>query len=421
MTIPIWSLEWKVKVAIGKNFQIESNKSSPNSIIFKSQCLDKGEFTLFHEMLTEYQIVEIAKILEQVYSSADEQRWMVHARGSNRRLSLNSPTEESSKFVEAVLGLKGSAFHKLLLLTSGAHALKDVDLEFKVTLAKAKKEPFYDLRNVESEASYNHLQTLYILPGISALTTSTNRIYLISDRPEDMKQAVILMAFLANRSDTVTLREHLKLSVAEAVATREALGGFRNLKIIQRLLFTDYKDLAESMIAKELEALSLILDTESELGNYPKAILRSRAAAMSNNRPTNDHSVSDSIYKYLSADEKSSVSALKVVADLDSFLKSGDFRAKTPPVVYAALAELYAVEGEDKALEVARQLTHLKTSRMKTYKLYEATVGLICIPLNPEFDDFPVSDFPLAWLLQLSEYAWVLTSDLPDEKPRATV
>jgi hypothetical protein len=105
------------------------------------------------------------------------------------------------------------------------------------------------------------------------------------------------------------------------------------------------------------------------------------------------------------------VSSLTVIDHLNKLVSGKDMKSQTQPVIYAALAEVLAVKGERKALEVARTLEHLQTSKNRNLEMYEATVSIIEEALKPENDEFP-----FAWYAQLSEHAWVLTSHLPEKE-----
>lgn len=421
MTVLSWVLQRKIKSVVGKCFKIDHkvSLSDYNAIIFKSQKVAMDEFCLYYEALTEYEILEIAKILSEVCNSFSKPNAPVSWTNAPSTSYLNSHTEASGQFAGAVINLKGSALHKLLLLTSGNRLLSKDNLDLTITLAKIKKKISSFPEDMSTNNNfYNYLKNHYILPGISARTVMGSGASLQMNEIQGTEvestmrvSAIRVMAFLANNSESVTLAEHLKLDLPEAVTTRKSLVDLRNLITIQQILMSGYRELAESMMASELRSLSFILESEFSIGQYPKDILRNRSAAMRKDATPTSRSGRDSIVRYLSDEEKRSLSSLTFVEHVDGLVSSFQMQTQTAAIIYAALAEVFAVKGERKTLEIARELKHLNLAEVRSLEFYEATVGLIALALESETEDFPLS-----WTIQLSEHSWVLTSHLTNEK-----
>lgn len=409
MTALTQSLERQMKAIAGEHLKIERIPDL-NYILFKSQKGDEDRFILYYEVLTEFEILEVTKILAEVHSEFSKDTPPIRIASTSER-NLNYSSEVSSQFVRVVIGLEASVLHKLLLLTSGSCFITDEHFDLLVALAKAKNEErFYPEDRPMSSRAYNYLKNLYILPGVTVQTVMPG-----GESPAmnvgskgSISQTSRLMAFLANDFDNVTLRDYLLKDMTEVFATQKFLQDFSVLTTIKEILsVSDYKELVESMTASELSSLTCILDRTTLKGKFPETILRNRSKEMEKNvRPLTRFEL-DSILRYLSNDEQKSLSSLTFSEHVNDLLSFRDMSEKTPPIVYAALAEVFAVNGEKKTLEVARELKHFGFSRDRDIKIYEATVALILEAIKPENNDYPFS-----WTAQLSEHSWVLNSHL---------
>lgn len=403
------SLEKQMKLIADKSLKI-AKAPNCNAVLFKSQMGDQDEFCLYYEFLTELEILEVTKILAEVYSSFSKETPRIRSASADIR-ELNRNSGFSGRFVGIVIDLEASALHKLLLLTSGNRLLSKESFDLVVTLAQTKKEArFYPEEMSTNSSVYSYLKNLYILPGVSVRTVIPTGESLEMNVASKSSIATTsrLMAFLANDFKDRTLREHLQLDLTEVFTTQKSLADFSKINLIREiLLLSDYRELAESMTAKELSSLSYILDYETSRGQFSKHILRNRSEAMEQDiRPITRFGL-DSIVRYLSKDEQKSLSSLTFVQNMDGLVNGNDARIQSAPIVYAALAEVFSVKGERAALEVARSLEHLRISKKRSLKMYEATVAIIAEALIPENDDLP-----FAWSAQLSDHAWVLTSHL---------
>lgn len=414
MTVMSRSLERRMKAIAGKSLKI-TQAPNCNATLFRSQMGDEDEFCLYYEVLTEFEILEVTKIVAKVYSDFPEDTPRVRSASSSKR-DLSSSTELSGQFVGAVIDLEGSALHKLLLLTSGNRMLSQENFEMVTILAQVKKQARFYPDDMSQGNVYNYLKNTYILPGVSVRTVMPGggSISMDSHEKNSIAQAACLMAFLANNSESLTLGEHLNLNLTEAFSTQKSLKDFSGLSAISEVLrLSNYKKLVESMTASELSSLICILDDATLKGQFPETILRSRSAAMESDvRPLTRYGL-DSILRYLSKNEQKSLSSMTFSEHLNELLNNRDMKTKVPPIVYAALAEVFAAKGAGKALEVARTLEHLRHSKDRNLKMYEATVAIIAEALSFENDELP-----FGWLAQLSEHAWVLSSHRKERNRR---
>lgn len=408
MTVLSGGLERKVKAAVRGSFQLE--KLKPGAITFKSKTAERDVFHLYYETLTEYEILEIAKILAEVYRNflkdIGERAW----NDTPSERILNRQAELSGVLVGTIINLKASALHKLLLLTSVNLQLRSESLDLVMALAESKEDVCSRSEDIhDSRIVYNHLKNLYIFPGVApnTLTPGDYIFGMNDDKRKSVDTASRIMAFLSGNSENLTLKENLDLDFAEAITTRRDLDSMENISTIQRMLVSDYQELAESMTAAELVPLiSFFEDSTLDL-KFPKEILRNRSRAMAKIGKLDSRQ--ESILKYLSNAERNSVSSPSFITRIDNLLTyTHVFRLKTPALIYAALAEILVVKGEEKAFEVASELKHLPLIGSMTFKIYEATVNLIAEALKPESDDLP-----FGWFAQMSEHSWVLTTHIP--------
>lgn len=396
----------KAEVAVGASFAVEI--MTKDTLLFKNVYYADHGFYLHCEYLTEYETLEVAKIIKELLDSFPKLPMV-----AEQEINLNLPRKSSADFVRAVIAVQGSAFHKFLLLTSGRHLLWKMNTDQVIALAQAKQETCSIQQTLEREPThFRDLKQLYILPGVSNETLVFGGLSAINSLSTTaLESAASLMAFISNNSE-ISFSEHLKLDFAESIATENILPFFGTIDSIQRLLKSRHKALVESMIASDLSAFSSFITKSIQEGSFPEKILRSRAAALGSSTSFDPYlSVMASVSSFLSDEEKASLDSLDFEDDLDFHLARAKIGADTPLVVYAALAEVVAVKGVSKAFEVAREMHHFNSQKEFDLKHYEATVALIAEALNPENDDFPFS-----WYSQLSEHGWVLTSHLSEKE-----
>lgn len=406
-----WLFEIRLRTTVGPDFQVKC--VDHNLVFFKNSKIKGNNYVLDFELLTEQEILGVGAILKEVYDDFSEDPYR-GGQDDNRTKSLNRNSEASRQLLGTVINIQASALHKLLLLTSGDHLLSESNLDLVLTLIQNKKEPRFHPEDVTNSRIYSSLKKLYILPGIAPRTHPLTGAALGLDSRPSLENASRLMAFLSNNSEDLTLKDHLKRDFIEASSTKKSLKDLSRINTIYRIFFSDYQELAESMTARELGAISQILVNDAHNGQFSERILKNRSKAMDPAvRPLSTYGV-DSVLRYLSKDEQKSLSSLTVIEHLNQLITGRDMSAQTQPIVYAALAEVLAVKGEKKALEVAGMLKHLQLSKYRNLKMYEATVGIIEEVLKPENDDLP-----FGWAAQLSEHAWVLSSHIPKEKELA--
>lgn len=411
-----WLFEVRLRTAVGPDFRILGGDHG--TILFKNMKIKSNDYSLNFEFLSEHEVLEVGKMLAQVYNSISKDQYEASWAKKKHLQSLNRNSEASSKFFKTVIRLQASALHKLLLLTSGEGLLSKGNLDLMLTLAQSKKEAegAFAQAIVINSRIYDFLKGLYILPGVTPSTSPREGMSAMSlDRKVSVEKASRLMAFISTDRDDSTLKDHLKLDLAESLSTQKSLKELSQINAIQRILRSDYKDVAENMTASELVSLSQILINDAHTHQFPKSILQNRSKAMEKDLKPLGPFESDSIVRYLSKDEKMALSSRDFVEHVNELVNGRDMRAKSQPIVYAALAELLAAKGESKTLEVARTLEHLRYSKNRNLKMYEATVAIISEAFSSENDDLP-----FGWSAQLSEHAWVLSSHRT-ERPRRDV
>lgn len=398
--------EMKLQEAVGPKIKVICDQS--NVVFFKNLKVEGDDYVLYSKVLTDLQILEVGKILGGIYKSFTERFARNKWSNGKSQQTLNRNSESSAQFVGAIVKLQGSSLHKLLLLISGERFLSSESVDLVITLAQTKHEArFYPDDITTHDELYGFLKKYYILPGISPLTRPDVEMATMNvGKRRSIISTSRLMAFLSNSFENLTLSEYLELDFSEAIKAKESLKDLNQTNYAQRIRMSNYEDLAYSMTARELRSLSQILDNATPDGRFPKDMLRSRSKAMDNDDSTPvRRNEPDSILRYLSKDEQNSLSSETFSQQVNYLLDSDDVKAKTPPVIYAALAEVLSVKGERRTLEVAGQLEHMKFSRDRNLKMYEATVAVIAEALYPENDTLP-----FGWVAQMSEHAWVLTS-----------
>jgi hypothetical protein len=398
-------IQRKIEVIVGDTFVVDA--VGINAVLFKNRKLRAHNFYLYCSPLAESEILEVAGILKEVFSET-----LPNLRYRGKERPLNRGSEESRQLVKAIIDLEASALHKLLLLTSGSHIASRMESDLLITLAQSKSEFHSDPAIMTRETILvTDLQSLYILPGVSIdslLGGNTSVRAARALNSDSLDNVSKLMAFIASNSEKMTLDEHSKLRFGEAIRCQKSIENFEKFNQFQGVLKSRYRKLAGSMTASELHALSLILYGDSCDGVFPEDMLRHRSIARSKNVSDFSGNGRSMILRYMSPDEKANLDANSRVDELEDFLKNPYSDVKTPKVVYAAIAEVFAEKGEKKAFEVMRELKHLKMLQNSSLEIYEATVALISEALKPESDDFPFS-----WIANLSEHSWVLSSHLP--------
>lgn len=411
-----WSLERKLDRALGKSFRV--TKLSGNAIVFKNQVVEYDHFTLYCDHLTEHEVLEVAKILAEVYQNFST-RWNISAGERD----LNSDSEESGRIVRAIVNLESSALHKFLLLTSSEEFLPEGDdekleaAEKIIALVKAKKEFCSDTEVlVSSRNIFAELKKLYLFPGVSARTVMPTGQSLVMDKIHEVSVEFLarIMAFAAEKSEDITLKEALDSDFETLIATKKSLPSFNTVNSIRDLVWSEiYRSVAMSMTSSEIAPVALMIPKITLVSGValPEVILRGRSGPMTRRLKFADITGSDSITRYLSADEHKKLSSATAAHTIDSLLRGNQVRAKTDNIVYAAIAEVFAIKGEARAFEVARELKHLNHLKNSDQRIYAATAFLISEAIKPENDEMPFS-----WAAQLSEYGWVLTSHIPSEE-----
>lgn len=415
-----WSFERKLNKAVRKSFRIV--RLSGNAILFKNQVVDYDHFTLYCEWLSEDEVLEVAKILGKLYEDFST-KWNVSA--SER--DLNSNCEESSRIVKAIVSLDSSPLHKFLLLTSSDEffALEDRKLGSKessdtadqlAALAKVKKEFCSDASMLTSARNlFADLKKLYILPGVSARSVmpQATSLDIAASHRLPVETVAKITAFAAEKSEDITLYEFLKLDFAEAIKTQKSIldfGGVNTLMILTRSEL--FSDLILSMTALEARAVEIMVPKFNVISEIalPQSVIKNRAAAMVHRQSRLTMAGKESFMRYLSPDEARAISSATFAETVNNHLL-GNPRARTLPIIYAAIAEVYAVKGEAKTLEVVKEMKHLRLLKNVDARISAATAFLITEALNPENDEMPFS-----WAAQMSEYGWVLTSHIPSEE-----
>lgn len=398
-------LRSKVASSAGTSFTVTEIRGK--ALTFENVYFKDRSFDLYCEFLSEDEILDVARLLKEIFDECPKL-----ARLTEPTIMLNHPSASYSDFVRAVVSVPGSALHKLLLLTSGRHLSWKMNVAQVIALALAKQDVCcLEQMTDQDESHFRGLKQLYILPGVSNETVLYGGLPVISSfTTKSVEDTARLMAFISNNSE-MSFSEHLKLDFAESIATQHSLSLFGEINSIQRLLKSRHKELAESLNASQLSALSTFITKSVIEGCFPERLLRNRAAALALASFSPYEVVMNSVFSLLSDKERACVESEEIVDELDFLITSARIGADTPLIVYAALAEVLAVKGVDKAFEVAREMKHFRSEKQFDLKHYEATVALMNEALNPENDDFPFS-----WYSQLSEHAWVITSHLSYEE-----
>lgn len=406
-------LRMQLKSILRSTFTIK--RIDENKILFKSLKTDRDEFYLSRGVLTDFELLEIAKILAEVYSSFPVAEGPAPRFSASAR-DLNLDSALSGQLVGTVLSLESSALHKLLLLTSGHSLLILENSDLIISLAQNKKEMCSSPEDMLSNNRiYNILKNVYILPGVSTRTIIPSFEHFVHDlfKRGSVELVARLTAFFAKNSEDLTLGEHLAMDFVEGIQSQKSLANLNRLFTVPRILLSNYRTMIESMTAIEVHSLALLLPDWDSKFIFPERVLRNRSKAISQGEMKRTKRLTYSVSVYLSDVESKSLSSMTFIQKLNNLITdySRSLEPNTPPLIYAALAEVLVVKGERKALDVANELVHLKLIKSMTTRIYAATVALIAEALNPENDDYPFS-----WTSQMSEHSWVLTSHLSEKE-----
>lgn len=395
----MWSLVWKLQMIMGLKFRIVRNKAG---YIFLKDMKYRTNYSLYYVGMSEDQILEIARIIDEVFSKNE--------RDNRQRLrdvptrNLNGTTELSRQFVARVLNLDRSDLHKFFLLTSGAYVSSPGSEDLLMTLADAKPESCGDLDSIfETNRIFESLQETYILPGV---TESNSHNYATAMLNAAMMRHPVemiarLLVFVANENPKLTLAEHLRLKDNEAFATIKPIRTFNEFSFIEEFLArkSGYFNLGHRLTAPELFTLSFLMS--DGYTRIPVDFLFNRVTSM--NKISHYIDQARFLSPYLSPSEMLRFNQYTIGKINESMTDGGSSRSKNAPIIYAAIAELLVQKGEQRTLDVVHELKHLGRSKSVTIEATEATVLLILEALKPENDEMPFS-----WAAQLSEHAWVL-------------
>lgn len=392
----------KLQEILSPNFEVL--KINNDAIFLENQKISFDDYSLDCRSLSEQDILEIGKIVKDVYVQITESR---NSLTSDTSQSLNRNTKASGRLVRAILASDYSSLHKFLLLTSSNELLSNENLDVVLALAATKNDACSAIIDVSGFLRvFESLKKLYIFPGVTFHSGLLNSIPVeISSDRSAMEKVIKIMVFLSKESEGLTLQEHLDIDLAAGLLSKESLKTAIALKDVLKIVYSKYEKLAETMTATQLVSLTCILDNATSEGDFPEDILRNRSKAMEIGLQPIGQYEKDSILRYLSKEEQNSISSKTLSDDVNNLTMSQDTRARVPPVILAALAEVLAVKGEKRVLEIARSLEHLRLSRDRNLKMYEATVGIIAEALKPENEDLL-----FAWIAQMSEHSWVMTS-----------
>lgn len=394
----MWSLVWRLRMIMGPNFRIVRNKSG---YIFFKDMKYRANYTLYYVGMSVEQILEIARIVGEVFSKNERDNRQQRKDVSTR--NLNSPTDSSKQFVARVLNLDCSSLHKFLLLTSGAYLSSPGDDDLLVTLAEAKSESCGDLLSIHrSNRIFEILQETYVLPGVTDdLAFNAGVILNAAMMRHSVDTIARLLVFVAKEDPKLTLSAHMRLKDNEEFATIKPIETFDAFRFIEEFLARKpgYSELGHRFTVRELLSLQFLMS--NGYSRIPEDFLFNRVISMVNT-PTQKRPIK-LLALYLSTSEILSVGQTTVDA-IDPMISNSTTR-KNESIVYAAIAELLVQKGGQRALDAIHELKHLSSSKAMTIESTEATVLLILEDLKPENDEMPFS-----WAAQLSEHSWVLNS-----------
>lgn len=400
----------RVEKAVGEHFTVVTKSSS--TFYFENLKFKGHNFYLRCDWLEENDVLEVAKILKEVFSNFPS---FPRIFSNHHDLNLNSVF--SSQYLKAVIALEGSSLHKLLLLTSGSHLLWRIDPDKAIAMAKAKIEMCGKSEDLAINSTvFRNLKDLYVLPGIAPSVVKYGTFPAINSLGADaIEKTAQLMAFLSNSSE-IPFNQYQKLDFTESITTARKLPFMGEIDSLYRLMKTHYRALAESLPARSLSALGSFITRSVRECRFPERILTNRASALASTSFSPENDLENSILIFLSDEERSSI-VLKDsyeeigFTDFDYLITKHTVFTATPQVIYAAFAEFVAVKGVDEAFEAAREMKHLQAPTEFNPRVYEATLALIEEYLTSED-----SEMPFSWFAQMSEHSWVLTSHEESEK-----
>lgn len=389
-------------------------ESSQDFLILKSKKHRDSQYTLSLNDLHEEHIYRISEILEEVYRNVEVPNSQNYMSVKVDKVPLNNPNPVSSKFVKMVLALDTSPMHKLFVLTSGNYWLSDHSADLVFAMA-AQKEDFCDSPSRMfgmHRDSFEGMRKYYILPTVSVgVFMNDARPYWLQEGVRtSLDQTARLLAFIGHRKSTTTFAEYSKLSFSKAIETDRAIHSFSQLNDVQKILISkEYSQLAESMTAAELIALSKIIPNSGSELRLPTDFLKNRARAMIGQTTVEKYGYA-SVYWYLSDEEVDALDSNNGCAMIDKSLL-GNIYSETPPFIYAAIAEVLVAKGEKKVFEILKELTHVPFADNTKPEVFVATTELILEAL-----DLGNSDVPFGWAAQMSEHAWVLAGSKEQEE-----
>lgn len=402
-----WSLEWKLRMALGLDFRLVKGKSG--YIFLKDRKL-RSNYSLYSAILSDDQVIQIAKLVHEVFAFTFKEK-----RFSNRDIptvSLNGVSDLSRDFVTTVLNLESSSLHKFLLLVSGNYLLSSGSDKSILSLAESKPESItYPKSFFISNSTAENFLEFYLLPGV------TNTSYHPASRMI-LNSAILrhsvgfiaeLLVFLANDSPVTTLETHLKLGAREIEESSDQRSYMDTFRIIETLIAasSEYKDLIYTLTAPELKILAYLM--QGDLTKIPVDFLENRVKSMA--QLPDDHYLGDWLLSYLSPLEKNDVSADEVEEISNILKRYYHGRGGNPTILYAAIAEVFVQKGYRRTLDVLSVIKETFIYFPRPINFVESTVLLILEALNPENDEMPFS-----WAAQLSEHSWVMNSEENNEE-----
>jgi hypothetical protein len=365
------------------------------------------KFLIYTKHLSEEEILGVGKVILESYNKLDstEQVFFLSELGK----PLNRPTVESAEFVRTVLELQSSALHKMFLLTSGEHLQftskyrhNENFLHILTLLAKAKNDEF-----ASNQGICIGLRNHYIIPGVSPKTDASgiDSVLSIILKTGVFENKIRLLAFLAEKSESVTLKEHMSLDLQQAITTKNHFKKI-HAPYWSSIASSRYQELSMSLSAKQLLALGVITESSAIPYIISESVLRNRAVAMAENDLWTEGD-NLPISKFLSKKELERTPNTSGQR-LSKILESVDFDSATHLAISTALAEVLVERGASVAIKVALELHKLKEHQFwpDPFEVRNAIVAMILLALQPESDEYPFS-----WFVQFSDYGWLFSED----------
>jgi hypothetical protein len=375
----------------------------PGFLLFKDSK-KRSNYSLYYSELSEDQILEVARIIDEVYKNNNRDN-----RGSNREVptvSLNGVGDLSREFVTTVLNLNGSSLHKFLLLTSGYFLASSGSDRIVIELAVIKPESCGDPTEFfTSKYTSDNLTEFYILPGITDKSShqACRMLFNSAIMRHEISFIAKLLFFIANNSPTAILGEHLELDNA-TILQMPALGAnMETFSAVEAIIAIkqEYAEFAYTLTAEELRILGYLL--HGEFTKIPTDFLKSRVKAMASLE--NNRHLGGWLISYLSPLERnasSSEDVEKISEELNKYYRG---RGGNPTILFASIAEVFVRKGYRKTFDVLSEIKVIFNYPSLSLNIVEATVLLILEAIKPENDEMPFS-----WAMQFNENAWVLQS-----------